>query len=359
MKFLAFNVFLNLVLVLTVGAQGPLPGTLGAELDAYLRSQMANGFSGSVLVVRGGKEIIDRSYGGGANTGTEPKYWIASNSKSFVAAAILRLEEQGKLKVEDPVTKFFAGVPADKSGITLHHLLTHTSGLPHRYAADGIADRGKAVQALLENKLAKKVGEGYLYSNDGYNLLAAIVEAASGRTFEDYVGKELLGPAGLKYTGFWGREIPGEVAPVAKTATASSVGSAVYKDGRGVPNWGYHGATGLFSTAKDIHRWMAALRDGKVLRPTSVEKLWSKQAFIQPVPPNEEAWYGYGWSIRVRGGERLFVRHNGYEDWLGHSSVMALFDNGNAIVVMSNAGAKGDSSWASVIYREIHRRLAP
>jgi CubicO group peptidase (beta-lactamase class C family) len=85
-------------------------------------------------------------------------------------------------------------------------LLTHTSGLPHKYAADGIIEREKAVQAVLALPLGWKVGEGYHYSNDGYNLLAAIVEVASKRTFEDYLRKDIFNLAELNNTGLWGYE---------------------------------------------------------------------------------------------------------------------------------------------------------
>lgn len=361
MKFLTSVIFLSLIYIFvsTAAGQSSVTRDLPNEIDAYLKLQAEAGFSGSVLVVKGGKKILDRSYGPAAGVGSEPKYWIASNSKSFVAAAALRLAEQGKLSVKDPIAKFLRDVPADKREITVHHLLTHTSGIPHRYVADGKIDREAAVRALLAIPLAKKVGEAYLYSNDGYNLLAAIVEAASGRTFEEYLRVEVLDRAGLKDTGFWGFEKPGEIAPVANPASVQAIGPSIYKGGRSVANWGYRGATGVYSTVGDVHRWMIVLREGKVLSPGSVGLLWSKQAFIRELPPNDEAWYGYGWSVLARdGGERRLVRHTGYEDWLGHSSVMTLFENGDAIVVLSNAGANGQSAWASVVYRELHKLVA-
>ena len=106
------------------------------DLNSYLQQQSDTGFSGAVMVVKQNKIILDKTYGGASRFGEAPAFWITSNSKSFVAASILKLQEQGKLSVNDPLTKFFNDVPSDKRPITVHHLMAHTSGLPHRYASD-------------------------------------------------------------------------------------------------------------------------------------------------------------------------------------------------------------------------------
>jgi CubicO group peptidase (beta-lactamase class C family) len=327
-------------------------------LNSYLRQQSDAGLSGGILVVKQNKIVLDSTYGAASKLERTPlAFWIASNSKSFVAAAILKLQEQGKLSVNDPLTKFFKDVPSEKRSITAHHLLAHTSGLPHRYAADGIENREKAVQAVLALPMSWKVGEGFHYSNDGYSLLAAIVEIASKQTFEEYLRKNVLKPAGLSNTGLWGYENKISIAPVANLTNTENIRPTIYKAGKSVANWGYRGASGMYSTTHDLYRWMQSLKKNKILNTTSQEQLWGKQILMEKISPNEEQFYGYGWGVRYKDGKRLYVRHTGNEDWLGHNSFICLFENGDAYVVLSNAGANGDSAWGSIISREIQKRL--
>jgi CubicO group peptidase (beta-lactamase class C family) len=235
-------------------------------------------------------------------------------------------------------------------------LLTHTSGLPHKYAADGIIEREKAVQAVLALPLGWKVGEGYHYSNDGYNLLAAIVEVASKRTFEDYLRKDIFNLAELNNTGLWGYEDKTRIVPAANVANTLNARPTIYKNGKSVANWGYRGATGIYTTAADLYRWMLALQQNKVLTAKSREQIWGKQTLQSRISEAEEQFYGYGWGVRYKEGKKIYVRHTGYEDWLGHSSVMCLYENGDAFVVLSNA-VQGEAAWSSIIARELQKRL--
>jgi CubicO group peptidase (beta-lactamase class C family) len=333
------------------------PADLSAEIDQFLKSQEKAGFSGAVLVAKNNKIIIDETYGSVSNSDSKPVFWIASNSKSFVAAAILKLQEQGKLSLADRIEKFFQNVPADKQQITVHHLLTHTAGLPHEYAADGTGEREKAVRDILALLLRWKVGEGYHYSNDGYNLLAAIVEVAAYRSFEDYLRAETFQPAGLEQTGLWGFENQTRIAPAANSANLVNAKATIYQNGKSVANWGYRGATGIYSTAKDLYKWMLALRQNKVLTAKSRERLWAKQILINAASPSEEYFYGYGWRMGYKDGERFYVSHGGNEDWLGHNSVMFSFENGDAFIVLSNAGEKDNRSWSSIVSRELQKKL--
>jgi CubicO group peptidase (beta-lactamase class C family) len=237
-------------------------------------------------------------------------------------------------------------------------LLAHTSGLPHRYASDGIENRDKAVQAVLALPLGWKVGEGFHYSNDGYSLLAAIVEIASKQTFEEYLRKNVLKPAKLNSTGFWGYEDKTIIVPAANVANTQNVSSTVYKNGKSVANWGYRGATGIYAPTADLYRWMRALQQNKVLTAKSQEQLWGKQSLMRQISPQEEQFYGYGWDVRFKYGKLHSARHTGYEDWLGHSSVMCLYENGDAYVVLSNS-VQDTVGWSSIISRELQKRFNP
>ena len=109
--------------------------------DQRMRGLEERGFAGSVLVAREGRVLFTGDYGFATTTGSPPSYWIASITKQFTAAGILLLHERGDLDIHAPINRYLDGVPADKSGITIFHLLTHTSGLAQNYAADGIEDR--------------------------------------------------------------------------------------------------------------------------------------------------------------------------------------------------------------------------
>ncbi len=348
----------NFTLAQNIKPARSIEDSLSTKLDAEVKQFVYKGFSGAVLVARNNKIILNKTYGNAANFGANPAFWIASNSKSFVAVAIVKLQEQGKLSVNDSLTKFLNDVPADKQQITIHHLLTHTSGLPHKYVADGITKRDEAVKSILSLPLGWKVGEGYHYSNDGYNLLAVIVEIASKRSFEDYLRKEILKPAKLNKTGLWGYEDNAILAPVANIKNTEKIRPVIYKASKSVANWGYRGATGIYSTTEDIYKWILALEKNKVLNSTNREQLWGKQALMRQISPTEEHFYGYGWGVRFKNGKRFYVRHTGDEDWLGHNAVMCLYENGDVYVVLSNAGAPNDEmNWSSTVSRALQKQL--
>jgi len=267
----------------------PTPATVVAvdhaalkqRLDNYMRSQVARGFSGVVLIASNDSIVLHEAYSADSTVTTETAFWIGSLTKPFVAAAILKLQEQGRLSLQKPITEYLPDVPPDKQGITLHQLLSHTSGLSHRYVSEGIAHREEAIRTILALPLEHASGE-YAYSNDGYSLLAAIVSRVSGLTYEEYLRQHFLIPAGMTKTGFWGVPVGANEASVAKVRLAPSPRVAS-------PNWGYRGATGLRSTASDILRWHRALLGDAILADST-----KRAAFPAQVRRTESAGYGYG-----------------------------------------------------------------
>lgn len=272
-------------------------------IHSYLEGEKGTGFSGVALIARSGKPTLHAAYSNDPSVTTSSKFWIGSLVKPIAATAILKLEEQGKLSVADPITKFFSDVPEDKRGITIHHLLTHTSGLPHEYRAEGIIGRDDAVKAILALPLERAPGLGASYSNDGYSLLGAIVEIASGTSYEDYLSEAIFRPAGMKSTGFW-PPVPGGpgFAKIANDPTPPNRR----------PNWGYRGAAGIYSTADDMFRFLSALRDGRIITKASVDLAMGPR-----FPRRDKPSIGYGWLVSERGGETT-ISHAGAEDGLQH-----------------------------------------
>src|SRR5262249_25703156 len=134
----------------------------------------------------------------------ETVFSIGSITKQFTAAAILQLEMQGKLNVQDSISKYLPNVPKDKEAITLHHLLTHSAGLESDFGATDYepVTREPYIRRALAAKLRSVPGQRYHYANSGYSLLAAIVEIVSGQDYEAYLQENLFKPAGMTKTGY-------------------------------------------------------------------------------------------------------------------------------------------------------------
>ena len=284
-----------------------------AETRTYLSRLERLGFAGVVLVARGddpvfaeGFGLADRERGLRWTPGTVST--IGSITKQFTGAAILELEEDGRLAVADPIGRYFPDVPADKSAITLHHLLTHSSGLadPEKYGDFTPVDTDTYVRAVLAQPLLFKPGDGYEYANANFSLLGVIIEKLSGGSYETFLRKRLFLPAGMYETGYlgpaWGE---GRLAQgyLDGKPWGTVLGRPMAPDG---PYWALRGNGGLHSTSYDMLRWARALLGGRVLSAASLEKYWAPH-----VSEGGDTFYGYGWSIATGPGGAKVVTHNG------------------------------------------------
>jgi CubicO group peptidase (beta-lactamase class C family) len=323
---------------------------LVARLNSAVEREVSDGFRGSVFFARDGQVMIDGSYG--LEKGRQPVFWLASNSKPILAIAIMKLMEQGRVSLDDQIGKYFNNVPLDKKAITIRNLLTHTSGLPHVYVAEGITDRDEAVKAVMALDLEFKISEGWHYANTNYYLLAAIVEIASGRSFETFLDSEVFKPAGMSMTGCWGFEGNTQVLPPLNPAKMNSLKQTIFHNGKSVANWGYRGATGLFTTVDDLHKLTVALRAGKIISAKTLELMWSPSVFIRH-DPNVDVYSGLGWYVEVKDGKRVAVRHFGSEEVLGHNGVIRIAENGDELYIMSDAGERNGTGLSVFVARDI------
>jgi CubicO group peptidase (beta-lactamase class C family) len=307
-------VLLFLALPLAAAPGGVISGPVGEKLDSYLTRLEGHGFAGSILVAKEGRILLHKGYGladreKGIPFTPETVFDIGSITKQFTAAAILRLESEGKLKVIDPLGKYFDGVPEDKAGITLHHLLTHSAGLEDVFSGDyDEMPKERLVQAALASKLLWPPGTRYRYSNAGYSLLAMVVEKVSGQPYETYLRETFFKPADMEKTGYrrpawkpeelahgyrgdepWGTPLDKNWAP----------------DG---PWWTLRGNGGILSTTGDLYKWHLALEKGELLSKEAQAK-----AYTPHVPEDEEgsSHYGYGWAIDKGPGGTRRIAHNG------------------------------------------------
>ena len=287
-----------------------------AAIDALMRDYAGqDGRGASVLVMRNGEAVFRRGYGGAT---TDTNYRLASVTKQFTAAAILRLDEQGKLSLDDRIRKYLPSLPAELDAVTVRHLLTHSSGIidyedviPEETTAQ-LLDRD--VLHLLESQRSTYFAPGasYRYSNSGYALLALIVERVSKKSFADFLRDEIFRPLGMTATvahqegvSTVARRAYGHPADQSRT-------SAVLGDG------------GVYSSVDDLANWLAALDRGE----------FAQASIPRVATENPKVKYGYGWRISEHNG-RQTVMHTG--ETIGfRNAVMRMPKERLAIVILTN-----------------------
>jgi CubicO group peptidase (beta-lactamase class C family) len=317
---------------------------VGRLADAVKAGAEGDRFMGSVLVAEGDTVVFEQSAGRAnveweiANAATT-KFRIGSVTKQFTAAAILLLEERGKLQVDDPIAKHISGVPAAWQPITLRHLLNHTSGVPNftglpKYKEWKIS--GLPASLLLEQvrdlPLDFEPGTKYKYSNTGYVLLGWVAELASGQTYREFVQKNIFEPLGMTASGY-----DSGVAIIPQRAAGYDVGAvglrkrnANYIDMR-TPG----GAGALYSTTGDLLKWTRALFGGKLLKPASLEKMTT--------PAKGD--YAFGLLVGTKDGRKRITHAGGID---GFGSFLAYFPETEVtIVVLSNVEGPAASQLAA------------
>ncbi|HYL78450.1 MAG TPA: serine hydrolase domain-containing protein [Bryobacteraceae bacterium] len=304
---------------------------LTSKLDYVLTGYEKNrAFIGSALVAKGGKTILEKGYGManielGVPNGPDTKFRLGSITKQFTATAILQLEEQGKLSVNDLACKYVAECPESWKAITIHQLLTHTSGIPSytngpeftKPRMMRIPLSPMEVLTLTKDKpLEFQPGEKFKYDNSGYVFLGVIIEKVSGEKYADYLKKHIFGPLDMQDSGY------DDTSAILKNRAAGYRSSdngefhnAEYLD-MSLP----YSAGSLYSTVRDLARWDRALYTGKVLSKASREKMWT------PVKNN----YGYGWDVRKDGHKQL--SHGGGIN--GFSTFIARYPDDDAVVIV-------------------------
>lgn len=273
---------------------------IGEKIDRYLSAMEALGFSGAIIASQGDEVILRKGYGLADREARRPYTPTTVQShgsitKQMTGAAILRLESRGELSVDDPIDLYFDDLPEDWRAITIHQLLTHSSGLPGGVGPD---EEPIGAQAYLDRLMAETLqfdpGSGYGYSNAGYSLLGMIVERVSGKRYEAFLRDGLLLPAGLTETGYqlpeWDRD---RLAVGYRNGERWGV---VYQRGwlEDGPNWHLRANGGLHTTVDDMHRWLNTVQGRGVLDAEAARR-WTT-GYVKE--GSSESRYGYGWVER-------------------------------------------------------------
>ncbi|MEW2390745.1 serine hydrolase domain-containing protein [Streptomyces venezuelae] len=286
-------------------------------VDHYLDAVLPAGPGITVAAARGddlghcaGRGLADRAAKTPATCDTV--YDVMSITKQFTAAAVLKLEMAGKLRVTDRIDRYLGPVPEDKRGVTLHQLLTHTAGLPEGLGDDyEPVSRAEMLAGAMKAPLRSAPGKEFHYSNVGYSLLAAIVEKVSGQSYERFLAERLFRPAGMTRTGYvlpaWDRAQVAVEYDRNGRAQGRPMDHPWAPDG---PYWNLRGNGGMLSTARDMFRWHRALTGDTVLSEAAKRKLFAPHVRV----PELDGSYGYGWVV-VDSPDGRVAWHDGGNDW--------------------------------------------
>ncbi len=334
--------------------------TTGNELAEALDALEARGFDG-VVSVRQGADITTRAFGeadreAGTPNDAETVFDIGSISKQFTAAAILRLEMDGLLSVEDTIGDHVDGLPDELSGITLHELLTHTGGFAVGYGAD---DDPIGSDAFLELAgivpLNAEPGERFEYSNVGYTLAGIVVEEASGQSYESYLRSAIFEPAGMFDTGYllpdWDDHTiaVGYIDPEGERFGRPAEQNWA-DDG---PGWHLRANGGLLSTAADMLRWDVALHGDEVLDAEAKAKFFAPHIEQTDfgVP------YGYGWIVVPRTTGDPLIFHGG-SNGVFYAELLRVPDADVGVFIVTNSSVDADADVAFALAEAVLGDLA-
>jgi CubicO group peptidase (beta-lactamase class C family) len=335
LKIAFCSLFLSLALAELAAAQNS-----AARMDEVVQSYVgARQFMGAVLVARGETVLFSKAYGSAnlewntPNT-TTTKFRIGSMTKQFTAAAVLLLEERGKLKVNDPVKLYYPDAPAAWDKITLYHLLTHTSGIPNHTTfpefeslSTSRTTPDQLVKTFSDRPLEFVPGSEMRYSNSGYVLLGAIIEKVSGTSYEKFVNENLFMPLGMRDSGYDSNQ-----AIILLRAAGYGPGPNGPVNARYVDMTVPYAAGALYSTTEDLLRWERSLFGGKVLSKPSLKKMTT--------PGKGD--YAFGLEVSRQSG-RSVIQHGGSIN--GFSSRLAYFpDDEVTIIALSNLRGSGADS---------------
>lgn len=318
---------LGLLVAASAGAQD-----LASKIDEYLKAQVkVNRFGGAILVARDGKVLASKGYGMAnvehdiPNT-PETKFRLGSITKQFTAAAILLLEERGTLSVQDQVCKYVPECPDAWREITIHHLLTHTSGIPNFTSFPDYlktmmqpSPAASTVERFKGKPLDFKPGERMSYSNSGYVLLGYIIERITGKSYDAFIRENIFEPLKMTNTGY---DVSSQILKHRAAGYA--------RRGDGLTNAAYldmtipHAAGALYSTVEDLYLWDQALYTEKLLSKPSLDKMFT------PFKNN----YAYGWTVTTQFNRKMIGHGGGINGFV--TFISRYPDDKTFVVVLSN-----------------------
>ena len=320
---LGFNVaailsIITMVMVLGTGALAHPATHAGTNVSAQIDALLAETFKpdepgAAVIVVRDGQVLLRKGYGManlelGVPAAPETVFRLGSLTKQFTAVAILMLVEQGRVSLNDSITKYVLDYPTHGHTITIQHLLAHTSGIPsypEMPSWPGVSRSDLAPNELIalfkDEPLLFAPGERWSYSDSGYVLLGAVIEKASGMSYAEFVQQRIFTPLGMAHSSY---DTAAQIVP--GRAAGYSMSEA------GIVNAAYlsmtqpYAAGALASSVDDLARWDAALYTNTLLKQRTLRRAFQSATLADGQPTG----YGYGWTVGSYAGHPI-IAHNG------------------------------------------------
>lgn len=339
----------------------PSSGVRADKVDDLVREYLTKYRvpAASVAVVQNGKIVKSQGYGMANVELSVPAtdktvYELGSITKQFTAVAIITLVEAGKLTVDEAVANILPDLPTSWSGVTVRHLLTHTSGIKSYTSLPNFMEltrkdvsHDEVIKSVADQPLEFKPGEKWNYSNTGYFLLGMVVEKLSGKSYGDYLQEKIFGPLGMTSTRVndLGAIIPNRACGYTRKGDEVRVAPAISM------TWPFSAGV-LISTVTDLAKWDAAVGTDKLLKKSSWDMIWT------PVKLNGGAThpYGFGWGVDRESGHKMIGHGGGIP---GFTTDMARYpDDGLAVVVLTNSDGGNPASLRKAIAREFVPALA-
>ncbi len=327
----------------------------GAKLDEYMTALTKTGrFSGSVLAARGGRVLLAKGYALAnveldvPNT-AETKFRLGSVTKQFTAMSIMQLQEKGKLNVDDAVCKYVPECPEAWQKITIHHLLTHTSGIPNFTSFPNYVrtmHERSPVATTIERFKAKPLdfapGEKFRYSNSGYVLLGYILEKAAGQEYADYLQQNIFGPLKMANSGYDTFSAVLKNRATGYSRRGGNLVNAAYLD-MTIP----HAAGALYSTVNDLYLWDQALYADTLVSKASLDRIFT------PFKGD----YAYGWMVTKRFNRKLISHGGGINGFA--TTIDRYPDDRACVIVLTNVEgssvAPAARDLAAILFGENYR----
>ena len=293
----------------------------------------------AVAVVKGGRVVRLKGYGMASlefnvPVTTETAFEIGSVSKQMTAAGIMLLVQDGKVDLDEHISKYLPNTPEAWKDVTVRHLLTHTSGVKSYTGLDGfeLSQRMKIddfIKKLSPYALEFTPGEKNIYSNSGFSLLAYIIETQSGKKYFDFMRERIFIPLGMTHT--YDRD-PRNIIPMRAMGYEWVDGAFSGRDGSLTD---LKGAGTIVSTIADMVKWDAALRGEKLLNALSKKLIWTQYTFNN----GKLSPYGFGWRIgEVR--DHKLIAHSGQTSGFG-AAIHRYVGDDVTVIALTNLGEIG------------------
>lgn len=312
-------------------------GLLQDRLLSFLNECEKEGFSGSVVIQVSDSVLIEKGYGksnkdANIKNTTTTIFDIGSVTKQFTAAAVLKLEMDGLIDLSEKVGFYIPELNSEKGEISIHQLLTHTSGLKESVGKDEEQiEEDDFIDKVNASNLKYEPGEQYHYSNLGYSLLGILIEKVSNKSFESFLRDELFIPANMNSTGYiipnWENETLAIGYRKNKTY-GSSIDQNWNEEG---PSWHLKANGGILTNAHEMYLWHKALLGNDILDEEAKEMMFSKHT----IEKDNTSFYGYGWAIFPTDNGTDLITHNGGNDYF-FADVLRFVEDDVVIIVLSN-----------------------